>query len=116
MNLKNKKILVTGGSGFIGTNLTKRLKELGADVTIFDLAFGHDIQRQSELSNFLKKKFDVIYHLAGFSGSEKSNKDQYKSFQINTIATVNLCKLACKYSPKTKLVFIGKQILLAKME
>jgi UDP-glucose 4-epimerase len=36
MQLKGKKILVTGGAGFIGFHLTKKLLELGADVTIFD--------------------------------------------------------------------------------
>jgi UDP-glucose 4-epimerase len=34
--LKGKKILVTGGAGFIGFHLTKKLLSLGADVTIYD--------------------------------------------------------------------------------
>ena len=114
MRLKNKKILITGGTGFIGSNLTKRLKELGADVTIFDLALGHDIQNQSELSSFIKKNFDAIYHLAGFSGSEKSNRHRLKSFKVNTIATVNICEFLVKYSPKTKLIISSSRLEYGK--
>ena len=34
--LKNKEILVTGGCGFIGSEITKQLSELGSNVTVFD--------------------------------------------------------------------------------
>src|SRR3990170_3256161 len=90
MNFKGEKILITGGLGFIGSNLSLRLKKLGADLTIFDIASGDDIQDYKNLKKAISQKFDVIFHLAGFSGSKESNENIEKSFKINTFATINL--------------------------
>lgn len=114
MNLKNQKILVTGGSGFIGTNLIKKLKSLGASVENFDLANGQDIENKNQLAAFIKRKYDIIYHLAGFSGSAESNNERLKSFRINTLATVNLCQQVLKYSPKTKIIISSSRLEYGK--
>lgn len=110
MNLKNKKILVTGGLGFIGSNLVTKLEQIGANITIFDLEKGDDIENSAKLEEMIKKKFDVIYHLAGFSGSNISNRNIPKSFRINTLATVTLFRLVLKHSPKTKVILSSSRL------
>ncbi|OGD88071.1 hypothetical protein A2693_02670 [Candidatus Curtissbacteria bacterium RIFCSPHIGHO2_01_FULL_40_12] len=110
MNLKGKKILITGGSGFIGSHLIKKLQNLQAEIDNFDLSLGFDIQNSKQLKTYIKKEYDVVFHLAGFSGSAMSNKDQVKSFKINSLATVNLCELICNYSSKTKLMLSSSRL------
>lgn len=110
MNLKGKKFLITGGVGFIGTNLQRKLKEQGAYFEVFDKSQGFDIENENLLKIFLKKKFDVIFHLAGTSGSVASNLDPGASFRINTFATVSLCELIIKHSPKTKLIISSSRL------
>ena len=114
MNLKDKKVMVTGGSGFIGHYLIKKLLGLRAIVDNFDLSLGLDIQNLKQLKAYIKKEYDVVFHLAGFSGSAISNKDQVKSFKINSLATVNLCELICNHSPKTKLVLSSSRLEYGK--
>lgn len=110
MNFKGKKILVTGGSGFIGTNLQRKLKEHKAYFEVFDKANGQDIENEKQVASFVKKRFDVIFHLAGTSGSVESNLSPQKSLKINTFATVNLCEQIAKYSPKTKLIISSSRL------
>ena len=74
MNLKGKKILVTGGSGFIGSNLVNKLEKLEADVFNYDISKNCDILDKIKLSSVVSKKFDIIFHLAGLSGSVTGSK------------------------------------------
>ena len=110
MNFKDKRILITGSNGFIGSNLKAKLVNLGAIVTSFDLSDGQDIMDTSLLENIIKKKFNIIFHLAGFSGSKESNEDRFKSFQINTLATVNLMELITKICPDTKIILSSSRL------
>ena len=114
MNFKGEKILITGGLGFIGSNLSLRLKKLGADLTIFDIASGDDIQDYKNLKKAISQKFDIIFHLAGFSGSRESNENIEKSFNINTFATISLFELVLKYSPKTKVILSNSRLEYGK--
>lgn len=110
MNLKGKKILITGGAGFIGTNLQRKLKVYNAHFEVFDKSNGQNIENEKQVASFVKKKFDVIFHLAGISGSVESNLNPQKSFKINAFATVDLCEQIAKYSPKTKLIISSSRL------
>lgn len=110
MNLKNKKILVTGGKGFIGVNLANKLKNLGVLVSTYDLSDGQSIGNKSLFQDFIKRRFDIIYHLAGLSGSKKSIEQKLKFIETNTLASINLLELVVKYSPKTKVIFSSSRL------
>jgi len=92
---KNKKILVTGGTGMIGRALVKSLVSDGADVTIVSLDdFKSDIKElrfiKSDLREFsncinLCKNKDIVFHLAGVKGSPDMTKKKPASFFVPTI-------------------------------
>lgn len=110
MNLFGKKILVTGGNGFIGQHLVTRLMSLNSKVDVFDISLGQDIVNAEQLKSFIKKKYDIIYHLAGFSGSAESNQEKLKCFNINLLSSINLFELILKYSPKTKIILSSSRL------
>ena len=109
------KILVTGGAGFIGTNLIKRLLFEGHNVESIDnydsgLVSNHvegcnyhtgDI----ELIHLMDKDFDMIYHLAGLSRIQPSFKNPTETFRVNTIGTESVCSFAKKIN--AKVVYAG---------
>ncbi len=110
MNLKNKRILVTGSNGFIGTNLVKCLRALGANVSTFDISAGQNINNPKQVLHEVKKKYHVIYHLAGISGSIQSNQNKLKCFEINTFSLAQLCQFLVNYSPRTKLILSSSRL------
>lgn len=110
MNLNGKKILITGGNGFIGTNLAKQLRSCRGSVDVYDLNEGNDILDYPKLQSFITKRYDIIYHLSGFSGGPKSNSQKIKSFKINSFAALKLCELIVQYSPSTKFIISGSRL------
>ena len=103
-----KNYLVTGGAGFIGSHLIKRLLTLGGKVTTIDnLSTGFKKNISSDV-NFIKgdcgnfkiykklknKKFDAIFHLAGQSSGEISFDDPIYDIKCNTSSTILLLKYA----------------------
>jgi NAD dependent epimerase/dehydratase family enzyme len=99
-------ILVTGGAGFIGTNLIKRLLKDGHSVVSLDnystgLHTNHqagavyvnaDIRNLEEHSDAFWQKFDVVYHLAAIARIQPSFEDPYSYFTTNANATFKLAK------------------------
>ncbi len=93
------KILVTGGAGFVGTNLIKRLIKDGHTVLSIDNystglksnhQFGckyldHDLRNLEEFP-----KVDIVFHLAAIARIQPSFKDPKKYFTTNGNATLNL--------------------------
>ena len=69
---KDKNVLVTGGMGMIGQELTEKLMVLGACVTVMDIKLGeeHDCREYSNCARFIEHyRPDFIFHLAGIKGN-----------------------------------------------
>ena len=110
------KYLVTGGAGFIGSHLTKKLVEEGNDVTIIDnLNTGKEKNLESiknkidfvkgsildiELLEKLTKDVDGVYHQAALASVQDSffKSDEYHDVNVN--GTENILKLAKQYNFK----------------
>ena len=98
-------ILVTGGRGFIGTNLTEELRSRGHDVWTCDILQGEDPQHRridtgvyQQIDAFLKRQpFDIVYHLAAEYG-RWNGEDHYDNvWQTNVVGTKNMLRLQEQY-------------------
>ena len=109
------KILVTGGAGFIGTNLIKRLLQEGHTVQSLD---NYDSGlRENEIEGCtyyfgdirsigtMDKDIDLIYHLAGLSRIQPSFQNPNHTFEVNTVGTQEVCDFAKHI--KAKVVYAG---------
>ena len=102
----NKNVLVTGGSGMIGTQLVSILKDLNANVTVVSL----DDSKILKGIKFVKKDLryfdnclevcknqEIVFHLAGVKGSPKMNLEKPASFMTPTIMfSVNMMEAALR--------------------
>jgi len=109
------KVLVTGGAGFIGAHLVKKLLDNNHKVLVFDnLSSIGGILFKNPKSQFIKgdltnlkdiKKIEswrpeIIYHLAAQSGGESTYLNPKKDYLTNGFGTLNLCKIAKKIKVK----------------
>ena len=120
------KYLITGGAGFIGTNLAKRALNEGDSVVIIDnlsrigsaenlkwlskymevTFFKSDIRDSTEVSQIIEKHMpDVIFHLAGQVAMTTSLTDPVTDFQINALGTMNILESVRKASPQSIVIF-----------
>tara|TARA_E500000178_G_C16965365_1_gene728123 strand:- start:401 stop:1255 length:855 start_codon:yes stop_codon:yes gene_type:complete len=110
-----KNILITGGVGFIGSNLAKELVKKNYNVTsIDDYSFGSKKNEidgveyiKEDINNIsnLKSKFDTCFHLAALARVQLSYKDPSKYFKSNVNGTERVMEWAKKN--KVKVVYAG---------
>ncbi len=100
---KNKNILITGITGFVGSKLTERLRVLGA--TVFGVSrftqnkyiFKADVSDFSNIDRVIKSNnIDVCYHLASDSLVESGQINPYNTFRLNMLGTLNILESARK--------------------
>jgi UDP-glucose 4-epimerase len=123
---RGRKVMITGGLGFIGSNLARCLVDLGADVLIIDSLipdYGGNLfnidgivdrvrvnvadVRQPSTMNYLVRDREVIFNLAGQVSHIDSLRDPYADLEINCRSQLTLLE-ACRHNnPGAKVVFAG---------
>ncbi len=116
----NNRVLVTGGSGFIGTNMVDRLLELGDEVLSIDILPPRKDEHKAVFNNIDLKDFsalsnainafqpDDIIHLAARTDLDAANLDDYED---NTLAVSNLCKAIVTTSCVKKVIFASSMLV-----
>ena len=123
---KEKKVLVTGGLGFIGSNLSVRLVRLGAKVTIVDnmiprlggnlfnvkeivdrIHINFSDVRDDHSMDYLVKEQEYIFHLAGQVNHVDSIRNPIQDLDINCRGTLVLLESCRKCNREVKIIFAG---------
>ena len=115
--ITKKNILITGGAGFVGSHLVKRLKEYGNNVKVLDNYFTGNKknhidgvfykrgQTKNIFNYFRNFPVDYIYHLGEYSRVEQSYEDIELVMQYNAYPFYEILKLAAHH--KAKLIYSG---------
>jgi UDP-glucose 4-epimerase len=121
-----RRVLITGGLGFIGSNLAHHLVASGAHVLIVDSLIPEyggnlfnisgiedavrvniaDVRQQSTM-NYLVREQDVIFNLAGQVSHIDSMQDPYTDLEINCRAQLSLLEACRRHNPGVKVVYAG---------
>jgi UDP-glucose 4-epimerase len=134
MELKGKKVLITGGLGFIGSNLTHKCLELGAEVTVFDcldprsggnlyniqeikdhieICF-HDILNFDQVTEHIVEK-DIIFNCAASTSHSFSMREPWLDQDVNSRGMINLLEAIRRFNPDIKFVHVGTSTQLGKL-
>jgi dTDP-glucose 4,6-dehydratase len=111
--METQRILVTGGTGFIGTNLVNELKSRGHEVLSLDLLHHDrddyvraDVRNYRQLERvFNNQEFDYIYHLAAEYGRWNGEEYYENLWQTNVIGTKHMIRLQEKL--KFRMIFFS---------
>jgi UDP-glucose 4-epimerase len=127
------RVLITGGLGFIGSNLARRLVELGAEVLLVDSLvpeYGGNLQNIAEIEGkvrvnvsdvrddhsmaYLVQGQDYLFNLAGQTSHMDSMADPYTDLEINCRAQLSILEACRRHNPQIKIVFASTRQLYGK--
>ena len=128
-----RKVLITGGLGFIGCNLARRLVDFGASVTLVDSLIpeyggnlfniaGIEDKVQVNISDvrdehsmrYLVQGQDYLFNLAGQTSHMDSMQDPFTDLEINAKAQLFILEACRKYNPGIKIVFASTRQIYGK--
>ncbi len=128
-----KHILITGGLGFIGSNLARPLVAAGAQVTLVDSLipqYGGNLFNVEEIQDrvriniadvrdphsmaYLVQGQDYLFNLAGQTSHLDSMSDPYADLEINCRAQLSILEACHKHNPNIKIVFASTRQIYGK--
>ena len=133
--LRGKHVLITGGLGFIGSNLAHRLVELGAHVLLVDSLIPEyggnlfnitgiedrvtvnvsDVRDEHSLSH-LVRGCDYLFNLAGQTSHLDSMHDPFTDLEINCRAQLSILEVCRRCNPSVKIVFTSTRQIYGRPE
>lgn len=129
----NKNVIISGGLGFIGSNLAIRLVNLGAMVTIIDSLIPEyggnlwniepvrdkvkinisDVRDEYSIRNLIQGQ-DYFFNLAGQTSHLDSMQNPFTDLEINSKAQLSILEACRKYNPAIKIIFASTRQLYGK--
>jgi len=125
--------MITGGLGFIGSNIARRLVDFGSDVLLMDSLIPDsganffningiadkvrvniaDVRQESTMHHLVRDR-EVIFNLAGQVSHIDSMKDPYTDLEINCRSQLSILEACRKFNPAVKIVFAGTRQVYGK--
>lgn len=134
-SFRDAKVLITGGAGFIGSNLARRLVGSGATVTLVDSlipTYGGNLFNIADIRErltlnvtdvrdpyamaYLVQGQDYLFNLAGQTSHLDSMSDPQTDLAINATAQLSILEACRRHNPKVKIVFASTRQLYGKPE
>lgn len=132
--LNRKKVLITGGLGFIGSNLAIACDRAGASVTNYDVLLAGsganrfnissicndvetiiaDVRNADALREAVINKH-IIIHCAAFTSHRNSMEQPLEDIDSNTKGTITLLETLRRYNPKAMMIYIGTSTQVGRM-
>jgi UDP-glucose 4-epimerase len=123
---RGRRVMITGGVGFIGSNLARMLVDIGADVLLVDSLIPEyggnlfnirdiesrvrlniaDVRMQPSMEVLVRDR-DVLFNLAGQVSHIDSMRDPYTDLEINCRAQLSILEACRKYNRHVRVVFAG---------
>lgn len=134
-SFRDLKVLITGGLGFIGSNLARRLVDVGAEVLLVDSLIPEyggnlfniagiedkvrvnisDVRDEHSMRNLVQGQ-DYLFNLAGQTSHLDSMQAPHTDLEINCRAQLSILEACRKYNPAMKIVFASTRQVYGKPE
>ena len=133
MNFSGANVLITGGAGFIGSNLAHTLVRMQANVTLVDSfipEYGGNLENIADIRNkvtlniadvrdphamrYLVQGQDYLFNLAGQTSHMDSMTDPFTDLEINSRAQLFILESCRQHNPGIKIVFAGTRQIYGK--
>jgi CDP-paratose 2-epimerase len=129
-------LLITGGCGFLGSNLAAHAISKGYNVTVmdnlyregamdnltwlksagkFDFIYG-DIRNRNDVEVCIKRGVDAVFHLAGQVAMTTSIQNPRLDFEVNVLGTLNIFEAVRKYAPHAGIIYSSTNKVYGDLE
>ena len=132
--MKGQRVLITGGLGFIGSNLVHQCLKLGADVTIYDCLdprSGGNMYNVQEIRDHVQvdlndiRNFegvcsailnqDILFNCAAYTSHPNSMREPLIDIDVNCKGVINILEAARRFNSEVKIVHVGTSTQIGKM-